>query len=102
MPPEIVSHSKYDSKVDVWSAGVVTYFLLTGEPPFDGDSIEVIYKAIQEDELDLEKASINGLLSDVAKDFIQKVLNKNPEERMTAAECLKHPWLAQKRSVTPG
>ena len=70
MPPEIVKHETYDSKVDIWSAGVVTYFLLTGEPPFDGDSIELIYEAIKENELDLEKATINGLLSNAAKDFI--------------------------------
>jgi len=54
MPPEIVSKQEYDSKVDIWSAGVVTYVLLTGEPPFNGESIEEIYKAILENEIDLE------------------------------------------------
>jgi calcium-dependent protein kinase len=36
MPPEIVKHEKYDSKVDIWSAGVMTYILLVGKPPFMG------------------------------------------------------------------
>jgi serine/threonine protein kinase len=42
------------------------------------------------------------MLSEDAKDFIHKVLTKNPAERITANECLKHPWLQQdKVSVTP-
>jgi calcium-dependent protein kinase len=36
MPPEIVSHSGYDNKVDIWSTGVMTYILLVGKPPFIG------------------------------------------------------------------
>ena len=38
MPPEIVSNLKYDNKVDVWSAGIVTCILLTGKPPFYGQN----------------------------------------------------------------
>ena len=47
MPPEIVSQSEYDSKVDVWSAGVVSYVLLTGKPPFFGDTKEKVYNSIK-------------------------------------------------------
>ena len=36
MAPEIVNNMKYDSKVDIWSMGVVTYILLCGKPPFYG------------------------------------------------------------------
>lgn len=42
------------------------------------------------------------MLSADAKDFIHKVLLKNPSERITAGECLKHPWLQEtKVSQTP-
>jgi serine/threonine protein kinase len=42
------------------------------------------------------------MLSAEAKDFVQNVLNKNPNERITADECLKHPWLQESKvSTTP-
>ena len=47
MPPEIVSEEKYNTKVDIWSAGVVAYILLTGEPPFFGESKIEVYNNIK-------------------------------------------------------
>ena len=72
---------------------MVTYVLLTGKPPFFGDTKEAVYKAIKENTLNLEKSTNHGMLSEEAKDFVHKVLNKIPSERITADECLKHPWL---------
>ena len=44
MPPEIVAHQKYDSKVDIWSSGIVVYILLSGKAPFVSDSKEEVYR----------------------------------------------------------
>jgi calcium-dependent protein kinase len=44
MPPEIVKKELYDSKVDIWSAGVVVFILLTGTPPFVSESKEAVFK----------------------------------------------------------
>jgi len=49
MPPEIINHQRYDSKVDIWSAGVVAHILLSGRPPFIGENKDKVYKSIQED-----------------------------------------------------
>lgn len=38
MAPEIWEQTPYDEKVDIWSLGVVMYYLLTGYHPFDGDN----------------------------------------------------------------
>ena len=46
MPPEIVRQDKYDQKVDIWSAGILTCILLSGVPPFMGDSKEEVYTKI--------------------------------------------------------
>lgn len=41
MSPELCNQLKYDERVDVWSLGVMTYILVTGEPPFAGDSEKI-------------------------------------------------------------
>jgi serine/threonine protein kinase len=46
MAPEIVRQRKYDSKVDVWSIGVITYVLLSGRPPFFGQGKDAIFESI--------------------------------------------------------
>jgi calcium-dependent protein kinase len=43
MAPEIVKKIKYDTKVDIWSLGVMTYIMLTGRPPFTGKTKEEIF-----------------------------------------------------------
>jgi serine/threonine protein kinase len=40
MAPEIVKNLPYDTKVDIWSLGIVAYILLSGKPPFNGRSKE--------------------------------------------------------------
>ena len=44
--PEIFE-KEYDEKVDLWSIGVIMYMMLTGEPPFSGDSEQEIIKNIK-------------------------------------------------------
>lgn len=43
MAPEVVKKLKYDTKVDIWSLGIVTYILLSGRPPFAGKTKDEIY-----------------------------------------------------------
>lgn len=43
MAPEIVKSLPYDTKVDIWALGVMTYIILSGRPPFKGKTKEEIY-----------------------------------------------------------
>ena len=93
MPPEIAGRGTYDSKVDIWSAGVVTHILLSGRPPFLGQTKEEVYKAIKEDPLNFQISEWSNI-SVLAQDFVEKTLEKDPDRRLSASECLDHPWLA--------
>lgn len=89
MAPEILAKQEYNEKVDVWSAGVVAHLLLIGEPPFPGDTKEEVYKMIRTNEINYNGEEYIHL-SDQAKDFLSKTLQKMPGERHTSAQLLNH------------
>ena len=77
----------------MWSVGVIVYILLTGLSPFLGESdhetIANVTAGLYQD--DLEAFTEMPL----AIDFISKFLVKRPENRLSAASCLKHDWLSE-------
>jgi serine/threonine protein kinase len=46
MAPEIINDLPYNSKVDIWSIGVIAFIILSGRPPFFGKSREDIFHSI--------------------------------------------------------
>jgi len=92
MPPEIIKKEKYDQKVDIWSAGVIVYFLLHGQQPFKGSNQVQLYHNIINEELKIDPDDWEEISED-AKDFVIRCLNKDPKKRPSAAELLRHPWL---------
>ncbi|XP_044480242.1 calcium-dependent protein kinase 29-like [Mangifera indica] len=89
--PEVLRRN-YGKEIDVWSAGVILYILLSGAPPFWAETQKDILEAILKDSLDLQ-SNPWPTISPSAKDLIRKMLNKDPRKRITAAEALEHPWL---------
>lgn len=90
--PEIIKYEPLSTAADMWSIGVITYILLSGLSPFQGESSEATLKNVIDLKYEYEEVSFRNT-SAMAKDFIQKLLVKNPDERMTAEECLLHPWI---------
>ncbi|KAK5926228.1 hypothetical protein CgunFtcFv8_021819 [Champsocephalus gunnari] len=95
--PEIISESGYGLKVDIWAAGVITYILLCGFPPFRSEN------NMQEDLFDqilLGRLEFPGPywdnITDSAKELIGKMLQVNAEARYSAQDILSHPWLTDK------
>lgn len=78
------------------SLGVTTYALLTGFSPFGGDTDQETFCNISNVDIDFPDELFEDVSAE-AVDFIRKLLVKDPRERLTAKECLKHPWLANLR-----
>ncbi|CAL5091319.1 unnamed protein product [Urochloa decumbens] len=89
--PEVLMKD-YGCKVDVWSAGVIIYILLSGVPPFWDESEQGIFEQVLKGELDFSSDPWPSI-SESAKDLVRKMLNRNPKKRLTAHEALCHPWV---------
>lgn len=89
--PEIIS-KKYNTKADIWSLGVVTYFLLSGEPPFDGDNRTELFDNIKGGKISFDQ-EIWKYISKECMDFIQECLTIDYKQRPTAEELLDHYWI---------
>ncbi|BFU25287.1 protein kinase, putative [Entamoeba histolytica HM-1:IMSS-B] len=91
--PEIIKGDCYTCQCDIWSIGVITYLVLSGNLPFYDENEEVIFDKILDGHYDFS-SSIWQTISVKAKDFIMKCLNENPNERPTSFDLLKHSWLS--------
>ncbi|CAB1341713.1 unnamed protein product [Coregonus sp. 'balchen'] len=90
--PEILNYEPISTATDMWSIGVLTYVMLTGESPFLGDNKQETFLNISQVNVDYSQDAFEGV-SSLAIDFIKTLLLKNPRKRTTAEECLNHPWL---------
>jgi len=70
--PEVLNKN-YSCKCDIWSAGVITYILLSGVPPFNGQTDQEIMKKVRAGQFRFEDKCWNSI-SDNAKDLIRKAL----------------------------
>lgn len=93
--PEVL-HKYYGPEIDVWSAGVILYILLSGAPPFWAETDTGIFRQILKGKLDFESDPW-PLISESAKDLIQKMLCRDPRKRISAHEVLCHPWIVDDR-----
>ncbi|KAH1048703.1 hypothetical protein J1N35_039487 [Gossypium stocksii] len=91
--PEILRRS-YGKEVDIWSAGIILYILLSGVPPFWAETEKGIFDAISEGKLDFESQPWPSI-SESAKDLVRKMLTKDPKKRLTSAQVLEHPWMRE-------
>jgi calcium-dependent protein kinase len=88
--PEVLSEN-YNQMCDLWSCGVILYILLSGKPPFPGQSDNVIFEKIRIGKYNMNIKQFENVSSEV-KDLIANLLEKSPNKRLTAQKALEHPW----------
>merc|ERR1712070_367987 len=87
-----VLRRKYDRSCDLWSVGVISYILLCGYPPFNGSDNKEVYDAVRRGRYRFPSADWNHT-SRESRDFVRRLLQKDPRKRMTVEEALNHPWI---------
>ncbi|XP_010558242.1 PREDICTED: calcium-dependent protein kinase 1-like isoform X2 [Tarenaya hassleriana] len=89
--PEVL-RMHYGPEADVWSAGVIVYVLLSGVPPFWGETEQGIFEQILHGDVDFTSDPWPSI-SESAKDLVRKMLVRDPNRRLTAHQVLCHPWV---------
>jgi len=89
--PEVLA-GRYNEKCDIWSCGVIAYILLSGYPPFGGDTDDEILQQVKRGTFAFPSPDWDHA-SPSAKDFISKMLTFDPRKRPSAEELLSHEWI---------
>jgi len=88
----------YGRTVDLWSTGVIVYILIFGFPPFWEEDQDEMFEKIRKADFFFPD---NMPISDLARDFIMKLLTVSPNKRLTAEQALNHPWITGGANAAP-
>jgi polo-like kinase 4 len=112
--PEVASRASHGLPADVWGLGCMLYTFLVGKPPFDTEGVKStltkvcladfhvsqhIFCCLREMYFKLSFIQLPSHLSHDACDLIDKLLRKNPAERMKLNEVLLHPFMMKASQV---
>ncbi|BAF10366.1 phosphoenolpyruvate carboxylase kinase 2 [Oryza sativa Japonica Group] len=93
--PEVVAGREYGEKVDVWSAGVVLYMMLSGTLPFYGATAAEVFQCVLRGNLRFPPRAFASV-SPEAKDLMRRMLCKDVSRRFSADQVLRHPWIVSR------
>ncbi|XP_031669997.1 serine/threonine-protein kinase ULK3 isoform X3 [Oncorhynchus kisutch] len=91
MAPEMVCRRQYDSRVDLWSVGVILYETLFGRAPFASRSYAELEEKIRSDKpIELPAGA---RVSRNCRDLLLRLLDRDPDTRLTFTQFFSHPWV---------
>lgn len=86
--PEIILELPVDYKVDIWCLSIIIYEMLTGTTPFHNDNQSIMINNILK-----IKYNLPGFLSESVRNTIQKIIKKNPKDRVDIKDILDFEWI---------
>ncbi|CAD8126010.1 unnamed protein product [Paramecium sonneborni] len=96
--PELIKKTSYTRSVDIWALGIVVYNMLyNGEHPLYKNGDTKIKYADK-----IKSFSLNFKMNEDqnAKNFLERTIAYLPEYRLTADQCLEHPWITGKGDIS--
>lgn len=94
MAPEVINRVPYSYKADMFSVGVISYMLLSGCKPFWAKTRKEIAEKVKNCDYSLSNRYWHSI-SEEAKDFVSKLIEKDPDRRLSAKDAKDHLWLKQ-------
>ena len=94
--PEMLLKKGHDTRVDIWSIGVLMFELLAGYSPFVAKNNQDLYQNIRRLKIQWPKD-----MPPLAKNLIGKILKLNPLDRPSLQEILDHQWFKQTKMIKP-
>ncbi|XP_049991901.1 sperm motility kinase 2B-like [Alexandromys fortis] len=95
--PELFLGKLYDGpKIDIWTVGVVLYFMVVGKVPFDAVTVPELRRQVVSG-----KYTVPSNLSEELQDLLSHLMTVNPKFRPTVTEVMTHPWLREDLEASP-
>jgi len=89
--PQVLA-GRYNHLCDLWSAGVIMYVLLSGAPPFFGETDQEVLARVKQGNLSFNSRDWKGISED-AKDLVRMLVKMDPKDRLNAEQALNHSWI---------
>ncbi|CAF1563892.1 unnamed protein product [Adineta ricciae] len=90
LAPEVIENRDYRIENDMWSLGIITFTLLSGLAPYDGDNDDEIIFNVINHTIDF---NLLPKISMECREALTSMLERDPTKRISANDLLQHPWI---------